>query len=440
MAINNGIKSIKETVENFNLQRPVSQLAFLQTRVAVGGITECELIAYRRLSTSIIGSINDNHKEGELKSRDIKSFHVKSGVKNKFFKNRHIAVLMESITSDYYSDFFGESTAKAIIEQDEFFLNSLLAENLPQNFGCNVIISLTGNIDADVERLCELVRLLVKRSIKELVSSQVDSIKVKQCNPWQTIQRKDEPISDNHLVINYIDNSQESLLDIDLLQQILYVLGMLKKIQNKEHQERAVKKKAENKKVYDEVHKNLPKEQDVYNILPEAILGDKKQEISLDKQQPKDVKADKKAKTIQTNNSGQIDESNNYPESKTNKKQSLLALIKKPLSIRMPVSKSKKEQRIAKDLLIKRLSLVKNKYLTIGVLDNQQPNIQDIIYPDYNRKSANSIEGVKVIESILEATLSNKDNIDSDSLNHSFIDVTAGIFSKLNWKSNKSDN
>lgn len=437
--MNDGIKSIKETIETFKLQRPVSQLTFLQTRVAVGGITECELIAYRRLSTSIIRVINENHKEGNTKSRDIKSFHVKSGVKNKFFKNRHIAVLMESITSDYYSDFFGESAAKAITEQDEFFLNSLLAENLPQNFGCNVIISLTGDIDADVERLSELVRLLVKRSIKELVSSQVDSIKVKQCNPWQTIQRKDEPISDNHLVINYIDNSQESLLDIDLLQQILYILGMLKKIQNKEHQERAIKKIAENKKIHDEVHKNLPKEQDVYNILPEPILGEKRKEIGLEKQIPKDIKADREAKIIQADNSGVIDESNNYPESKANTKPSLLGLIKRPLSIRMPTSKSKKAQRAAKELLVKKLSLINNKYLTIGLLENRQPNIQDIIYPDYNRKSTSSIEGVKVIESILEATLSNKDSIDSDSLNHSFIDVTSGIFSKLNWKSNKSD-
>lgn len=437
--MNKGIKSIKETVENFNIQRPVSQLAFLQTRVAVGGITECELIAYRRLSNSIISTVNDNHNEGKLKSRDIQSFHVKSGVKNKFFKNRHIAVLMESITSDYYSDFFGEDVSRAIVEQDEFFLNTLLAENLPQNFGCNVIISLSGDIDADVNRLAELVRLLVKRSIKELVSSQVDSIKVKQCNPWQTILRKDEPISNNHLVINYIDNSQESLLDIDLLQQILYVLGMLKKIQNKEHQERAIKKIAENKKIYDEVHKNLPKEQDVYNILPEPILGDRKQEVDLNKQQTRDVKADKKARTTQSPNTGKIDESNNYPKSEVNTKQSLLALIKKPLSISMPMSKSKKSQKIAKDLLIKRLDSIKNKYLTIGLLDNQQPNTQDIIYPEYDKKSVGSIEGVKVIESILEAALRNKDNIDSDSLNHSFIDVTAGVFSKLNWKSNKTD-
>lgn len=437
--MNKGIKSIKETVENFNIQRPVSQLAFLQTRVAVGGITECELIAYRRLSNSIISTVNDNHNEGKLKSRDIQSFHVKSGVKNKFFKNRHIAVLMESITSDYYSDFFGEDVARAIVEQDEFFLNTLLAENLPQNFGCNVIISLSGDIDADVNRLAELVRLLVKRSIKELVSSQVDSIKVKQCNPWQTILRKDEPISNNHLVINYVDNSQESLLDIDLLQQILYVLGMLKKIQNKEHQERAIKKIAENKKIYDEVHKNLPKEQDVYNILPEPILGDRKQEVDLNKQQTRDVKADKKARTTQSPNTGKIDESNNYPKSEANTKQSLLALIKKPLSISMPMSKSKKSQKIAKELLIKRLDSIKNKYLTIGLLDNQQPNTQDIIYPQYDKKSVGSIEGVKVIESILEATLRNKDNIDSDSLNHSFIDVTAGVFSKLNWKSNKTD-
>ena len=437
--MNKGIKSIKETVESFNIQRPVSQLAFLQTRVAVGGITECELIAYRRLSNSIISTVNDNHNEGKLKSRDIQSFHVKSGVKNKFFKNRHIAVLMESITSDYYSDFFGEDVARAIVEQDEFFLNTLLAENLPQNFGCNVIISLSGDIDADVNRLAELVRLLVKRSIKELVSSQVDSIKVKQCNPWQTILRKDEPISNNHLVINYVDNSQESLLDIDLLQQILYVLGMLKKIQNKEHQERAIKKIAENKKIYDEVHKNLPKEQDVYNILPEPILGDRKQEVDLNKQQTRDVKADKKARTTQSPNTGKIDESNNYPKSEANTKQSLLALIKKPLSISMPMSKSKKSQKIAKELLIKRLDSIKNKYLTIGLLDNQQPNTQDIIYPQYDKKSVGSIEGVKVIESILEATLRNKDNIDSDSLNHSFIDVTAGVFSKLNWKSNKTD-
>lgn len=437
--MNKGIKSIKETVENFNIQRPVSQLAFLQTRVAVGGITECELIAYRRLSNSIISTVNDNHNEGKLKSRDIQSFHVKSGVKNKFFKNRHIAVLMESITSDYYSDFFGEDVSRAIVEQDEFFLNTLLAENLPQNFGCNVIISLSGDIDADVNRLAELVRLLVKRSIKELVSSQVDSIKVKQCNPWQTILRKDEPISNNHLVINYIDNSQESLLDIDLLQQILYVLGMLKKIQNKEHQERAIKKIAENKKIYDEVHKNLPKEQDVYNILPEPILGDRKQEVDLNKQQTRDVKADKKARTTQSPNTGKIDESNNYPKSEVNTKQSLLALIKKPLSISMPMSKSKKSQKIAKELLIKRLDSIKNKYLTIGLLDNQQPNTQDIIYPEYDKKSVGSIEGVKVIESILEAALRNKDNIDSDSLNHSFIDVTAGVFSKLNWKSNKTD-
>lgn len=441
MSISKGMDSIKKTVSDFNLQRPLAQLVFIQTRIAVGGITECELIAYRRVSNLVIDKINDTQKGGAAVNRDIKSFHVKSGTKDKKFKNKHIAILMESITSDYYKEIFGLEMATAIIEQDEVFLNDLLAEHLPKDFGSNVIISLKGDIDEDVERLVELVNLLVKRSIKELVPSQTDSVKVRQCNPWVAIQQRAVPVEQNHLVVNYIDNSQESLLDIDLLQQILYTLGMLKKIQNKEHQARAAKKIAENKRIYDEVHKDLPKERDVYDILPESILGAKRRDLSLEKQGPKDIKADSKPKTIKTDDPNKIDESNSYGsnDSRPNKKSGLLGFIKKPFSVKLPMSKEKKEKQHLLDLLAKRLTLIDMKYLTNGILDDKQPNTQGILYTDYNRDIGSSIKGIKVIESILDATLNNKDEIDSDNLNYEFIDVTAGIFSKLKWESNKYD-
>ncbi|MBO6224307.1 MAG: hypothetical protein J6N72_02475, partial [Psychrobacter sp.] len=187
--------------------------------------------------------------------------------------------------------------------------------------------------------------------------------------------------------------------------------------------------------------KDLPKEQDVYDILPESILGSKRKDLLLDKDTIKDIKPDSKPTTIEAVNPNKIDESSafNADENQSNKKSRFLGIIKKSLSIKMPINKERKAKQIALDLLAKRLSLMDSKYLTDGLLDERQPNKQDILFTDYSRKSGSSIKGIKAIESILEATLNNKDEIDSDNINYEFIDVTAGILSKLKWKSNKYD-
>lgn len=437
-----GMESIKKTVDEFKLHEPLAQLTFLQTRVAVGGITECELVAYRKISNTIIETVNQGNSDSSSigdKAKSIKSFHIKAGKKTNDFKNKHIAVLMESITADYYKDFFGAEKALAVIEQDEGFLANILAERLPTNFGCSVIIALTGDIDADVAKLDELAELLLKRNVRELVSTQVETLKVKQCNPWQTIQQKDVPAQTNHLIVNYIDNSQESILDIDLIQQILYISGMFKKIQNKEHQARAVLKKAENKRRYDEIHKDLPKEQDVYDVMPENILGTKKKQLDLDKPVIKDIVPDKKSRTLASDSPNSIDETANYSGSNKTvaSNKSLLGKLINPFSIKLPVSKEKKEKKLKFDMLVKRIALLKQSYLTGGVLDDKQPNTGDIVYADYTKELGNAFQEIKVIESILDATLNNKDEIDPNHLNYSFIDVTAGVFAKVNWQSDK---
>ena len=302
-----------------------------------------------------------------------------------------------------------------------------------------MVIALKGDVDADVLRLVELCHLLLRRSIKELVLSQADSVKVKQCNPWVAIQHQDDPIQENHLIVNYVDYSSENLLDIDLLQQILYMVGMLKKIQNKEHQERAREKVSENKRLYNEIHKDLPKERSVYDVIPESILGQKRKVVNLDKPETKDIKGDKDPTTITESNSNKKEASSTDAIDISNSNLGLFASIKSKLSFKIPISKEKKEKEEKRNKLVGKLSLIENKYLTNGILDGEQPNTQDILFVDYTRDFEDSIKGIKVIESILNESLKNKDAIDPNYINYSFVDVTAGISVKVKWRSNKYD-
>lgn len=436
--MSSGITQIKETVDKFKLHKPLAQLVFLQVRQAVGGITNEELIAYRRITALVIDTINENNESSD---RGIEAFHVKANSKDKKFKNKHIAIMLEAVISDYYVDFFGVEVAQAIVEQDERFLNTIMAERLPSDFGSSVIIALTGDVDKDVSRLDEITELLLTRRVKELAISQSDKIKVKHRNPWQAIRQRGMDKQVNHLVVNYVDNSQEAELNLDLLQQVVYVLGMLKKIQSKEHQKRAALKIAENKRLYEEIHKDLPKEQDVYRIQPDSILGDKQDNGENLNSEPKTINPDSRPKTVANSNPVKINEDNYYNANYNNldNKKGLIKKIKGFLSIRIPETNSKKELRLEKELLAKKLSVLQKNYLTDGLIDGKQPDLDKFLYTNKAVSKGDVFNGVKAIESVLDASLNNKDEINSNKLDYSSIDVTAGMFVNLNWKNFKND-
>ena len=435
--ISSGINDIKDTVERFGIRRPLAQLVFLQVRLAVGGITNEELVAYRRITTLIMDSINKD----ESSEQGIESFHVKTSSKDKKFKNRHMAIMLEAITANYYIDFFGEDVAKAIVEQDERFLNTIMAERLPDDFGNSVIIVLTGNIDRDVETLNETVNLLTTRRLKDLAISQPDKIKLRHRNPWQAIRQGSVEEQTNHLVVNYVDSTQQVDIDLDLLQQMLFVLGQLKRIQRKDHEMRAVLKLAENKRIYEKIHKDLPKEQEVYHIQPDRILGHTQPASNDTSADAKTIDPDGRPKTISDSNKIKIKEQNhsNSNSNELSKKHNLLQKFRSNLSKLLPESEMQKQRKLESEILAKRLSTLENHYLTHGIDKSNQPDLSHMLEPNYDIGAGDAFKGIKSIEAILDASLNDKDDINPNKLNYSSIDVTSGVFVTINWKSVESD-
>ena len=353
-------------------------------------------------------------------------------------------ILMEAITAKNYKDVYGENRARAILEQDERFLNNILRTNLGSDFGSKVVIALSGDIDKDVESLSELSFLLLKRGVKDIAASQTNLIKVSPCNPWDLISKNSGETQDNHLVVGYIDHSQEILLDIDLLQQVLYVNGMLKKIKNKKNQELAAIKIAENKRRLDAAREGMPLEQDVYNIQPENILGnsaDDEPKVQLEKNivgQDVSIDDDEKALVINT------DELNQRLFNKKLKEKhemvvNAIGTLKKILSFDGKDKKKKTDEQIRKEIVMERVNSLDNRYLTKSIDSNKNKSFIDLLHPNYNKESINSIKSINSIESILERSLSNSDKISHKELNYSFTDVTGGISVKFKWKANNCD-
>lgn len=435
-----GVDKVKQMVKDFELSDELSELTFLQVRISVGGITDNEMIAYRGIYDKIVDSANAKITNEGMRV----NFHVAENSKEKKFKNKDMMILMEAITAKNYKDVFGGNRSRAILEQDERFLNEILRKNLGPDFGAKVVIALSGDIDKDVESLSELSYLLLKRGVKEIASSQVSLLKVSQCNPWDLISKNSGQNQENHLVVGYIDHSQESLLDIDLLQQILYVNGMLKKIKNKKNQKLAVMKIAENKRKLDAARVGMPLEEEVYNIQPENILGDSDERAPKAKLAKDVIGQDVSIDNPKQDVSIDTDESNQKVFNKKLKDKygfvvNAIGTIKEVLTPNSKDKKKKTDEQIRKEIVMNRVNSLDNKYLTEGINSNKKQPFIDLLHPNYDKESVNSMKSIDSIESILERSLSNSDKISHKELNYAFTDVTGGISVKFTWKANNCD-
>lgn len=440
--VSDGISQVRRTISNFKIEKPLAQMMFIQTRFAVGGVTPDELVAYRAIYTSIMDTINNSIDNGDSKG----SFHIAAKSKKKSFKNKDMMVLVESLTAENFPEIFGIETARAIVEQDESFLNNILCEHLSDTTGCSVVIALSGDIDSDVDKLTELAQLLIRRSVRDVAVTQSDCLKVRSCNPWVKIKQNSTKAETNQLLVNYIDNSSDDVLDLDLLQQILFVTGMLKKTQNKARQELAIIKIAENKRRLAAARMGLPEEQDVYDILPEYILGGSNKP-SINHSVSKDVQPNKNPKTItdplEVSEEISLDKDTDSEDfismSLSDKSKGFLGAIKNRFNSNGNKNKEKTEKQKEREEHLRRLALLEDIYMSGGIANNKGASLNDILYPNYEKEQVSSFQGIKAIEAILEGALRNKDQISSDELNYSFIDVTAGISVKFLWESNKHD-
>lgn len=431
------IESVKDLVFRLELQELLAQLVYLHVRIAVGGITPTEFITYHEISDKFIAAVNKS--KSKIADDETHSFHIKfTGVFNDF-KKRHMALIMESITSDYYVDFFGAKAAQAINRQDELMLCKILAENLPKSYGVTSIILLEGDINKDVAFLEELSNLLLVRTMSEIASSQTDRIKIYESNPWQRMlnDEADDIPNINHIVVSYIDNTEDRSLDLDLLHQLVFILGLLKETQRKANDEKAFHKIAMNKAKYDEIHSQLPKEQEVYDIDVDAILGmNGKPKAGL---QAKDIDA----QVTSVNTSQQqvlVDILDVNSGKKSLKIKSLLSnsFLQNKFNKEIFLSAKKKAERQAMIELKQKLSKFNKRFLLKGIEEKEQPNLDGFIAPSY-AENKGSINDINTIEQILEADLNKHSDISATKFNYGFKDVVDGVLATISWQATDAD-
>ncbi len=183
----------------------------------------------------------------------------------------------------------------------------------------------------------------------------------------------------------------------------------------------------------------MPIEQEVYNISPENILGESdvvNQKIIIEK----DVVGKSKSRTGGSDVNQELDQDFSVKARGVSKAGiGFFQSVRDSLVAKSKVNKKKTDEDLKAEHLIERINLLNENYLTENIKKKKEVVFTGIIHPQYEKEAVGSIKNIRSIESILEASLTNPDSISHKDLSYSFIDVTAGISAKFNWKANNCD-